>query len=125
MGKVAVVNHGGSQITLSIVKWGGRRLASYWGKKFRLINRFSIALFIPKYEIAVYDGKPKVVFSEKPYIIFYYPNKKLAFQKWDELVGIFTHRGLYAVPDFIRAGHPHEQGVSEFDFEGRMARLFK
>jgi hypothetical protein len=62
---------------------------------------------------------------EKPYIIFYYPNKKLAFEKWDELVGIFTDRGLYAVPDLIRAGHPHEQGVSEFDFEGRMARLFK
>jgi hypothetical protein len=119
MGKVVVVNHGGSQITLSMVKWSVRRLALYWGKKLR------IALFIPKYEIAVYDGGPKVVFSENPYIIFYYPNKKLAFQKWDELVGIFTDRGLYAVPDFIRAGHPHEQGVSEFDLEGRMARLFK
>jgi hypothetical protein len=65
MGKVAVVNHRGSQITLSMVKWSVRRLALYWGKKLRLINRLSIALFIPKYEIAVYDGGPKVVFSEK------------------------------------------------------------
>ena len=56
--------------TLSMVRWRARRLVLFWGKKLRIINRFSIALFVPKYEIAVYDGGPKVVFAEKPYIIF-------------------------------------------------------
>jgi hypothetical protein len=125
MGKIAVVNHDGSEITLSMVRWRARRLVLFWGKKLRIINRFSIALFVPKYEIAVYDGGPKVVFAEKPYIIFYYPNAKIAFQKWEELIPIFESGGLYALSDFIRAGHPREQGVSDIDFEGRMARLFK
>jgi hypothetical protein len=127
MGKIAVVNHGESEITLSMVRWRARRLALFWGKKLGIINRFSIALFIPKYEIAVYDGGPKVVYSEKPYIIFYYPNARVAFQKWDELAAIFKDGGLYAsrLSEFIKAGHPREQGVSDIDFEGRMARLLK
>ena len=122
MGKFAVVNHGSSEITLSMVRWGARRLALYWGKELGLINRYSIAFFIPKYEIAVYDGGPRVVFSEKPYLIFYYPNAEIAFRKWDELIALFE-RGGHGVPDFIRAGHPDEQGVSFIDFECRMARL--
>lgn len=127
MGKVAVVNHGGSEITLSMVRWRARRLALFCGKKLGIINRFSDAPFVPKYEIAVYDGGPKAVFSEKPYIVFYYPNAKVAFQKWDELAAIFKDGGLHTsqLSDFIRAGHPREQGVSDIDFEGRMARLFK
>jgi len=127
MGKFAVVNHGGSEITLSMVRWRARRLALFCGNKLGIINRHSIALFVPKYEIAVYDGGPKVVFSEKPSIIFYYPNEKIAFQKWDELAAIFKDGGLHAsqLSDFIRAGHPREQGVGTIDFEGRVARLFK
>jgi|ERR1700675_4916851 len=127
MGKVAVVNHGGSEITLSMVRWRARRLALFCGKKLGIINRYSIALFVPKYEIAVYDGGRKVVFSEKPYIIFYYPNAKIAFQKWDELVAIFKDGGLYAsqLSDFIRTAHPREQSATLIDFEGRMARQFR
>ena len=127
MGKVAVVSRGDSEITLSMVRWRARRFTLFWGKKLGIVNRFSIALFIPKYEIAVYDGGPKVVFSQKPYIIFYYPTAKIAVQKWEELTVIFKDGGLYAsaLSDFIRSGHPREQGVSDIDFAGQMARLFK
>jgi hypothetical protein len=128
MGKVAVVNHGGSEITLSMVRWRARRLALFWGKKLGIINRFSIALFIPKYEIAVYDGGPKVVFSRKPLYYFYYPNAKIAFQKWDELAAIFAAEGLYGISDFIRAGEPRVQGVllvEEPSFREQIERLCK
>jgi|SRR5271169_5951090 len=126
MGKVAVVNHDGSEITLSMVRWRARRLALFCGKKLGIINRFSIALFIPKYEIAVYNGGAKVVFSQKPAYIFYYPNAAIALQKWDELAVILGKDGLYSIADFIRAGHPREQGfVSNLDYEAEMTRLFK
>jgi len=78
MGKVAVVRHGDAEITLSMVRWRARRVALRWGKKLGVLNRFYIALFIPKYEIALYESDPKAIFSlKKPYIIFYYPNKEL------------------------------------------------
>jgi hypothetical protein len=124
MAKVAVVRYRGSEITLSMVRWRARRLALFLGKKLGLISRFSIALFIPKYEIAIYDG-PKAVFSEKPYIIFYYPTAKIAFQKWAELRAIIAAEGPFGIGDFIRNGEPREQGQSDFDLEGRMARLFQ
>ena len=111
MGKVAVVKHGEDEITLSMVPWRARRLALYLGKKLGLINRFDIALFVPKYEIAVCEGGPNVVFTTKPMCIFYYPNAKIALTKWDELKSILASGGIFGAADFIREGHPREQGV--------------
>jgi hypothetical protein len=129
MGKVTVVNHEGSEITLSMVKWGWpRRLMLSLGKKLRIFNRFSIALFVPKYEIAIYDGGSRVVFSQKPYIMFYYPDAGAASSKWNELATIFERGGLYGdeLQDFIRAGHPREQGVLLIErFHDQIERLFR
>jgi hypothetical protein len=64
MGEVRMASYEGSEITLSMVKWGAvRRLLLSLGKRFRLVNRFSIALFVPRYEIALYEGNPGVVFQ--------------------------------------------------------------
>jgi len=128
MGKFTVVNYHGSEITLSMVRWRARRLALFFGKKLGIINRLSIALFVPKYEIAVYDGGRRAVLSGKPYMIFYFPNAKIAFRKFDELVAIFKRGGLYAdeLPDFIRTGHPREQALSDIGGWGNWAApLFK
>jgi hypothetical protein len=126
MRKVAVLNHGGAEITLSMVRWRARRLALFLGKKLGIINRFSIALFVPKYEIAVYDGGPSAVFSRKPVYIFYYPDAAIALRKWDELSSILTAEGVYGLADFIRGGHPREQGlVSNLDFDAELKRRFK
>jgi hypothetical protein len=127
MGKVAVVRHSEAEITLSMVRWGRvRRLALFWGKKLGIINRFYIALFVPKYEIAVYEGGPKVVFSRKPVYIFYYPDTVTALRKWDELASILAREGLFGTVDFIRTGEPREQGLmSNFNFEERLNRLFQ
>lgn len=86
-------------------------LALFWGKKLGIVNRFSIALFVPKYEIAFYDGGPKVVFSEKPYIIFYYPNAKIAFQKWDELAAIFAAEGALRNCGLHQGGAARARGI--------------
>ena len=111
MGKVTVVKHGADEITLSMVRWRARRLMLYLGKKLGLINRFNIALFIPQYEIAVYEGGPNVVSTKKPMYIFYYPNEEIAFKKFDELASILAHGGIFGTADFIRDGHPREQSV--------------
>lgn len=126
MRKVAVLNHGGAEITLSMVRWRVRRLALFFGKTFGIINRFSIALFVPKYEISVYAGGRSAVFSRKPVYIFYYPNAEIALIKWDELSSILTAEGVYGVADFIRNGHPREQGLmSNLDFGAELKRFFK
>jgi len=110
-----------------MVRWGWvRRLALFWGKKLGIINRFFIAFFIPKSEIAVYEGGPKVVFFQKLLYIFYYPDAVIASRKWDELVSILEREGIFGTADFIKAGEPREQGlVSNLNFEERLNRLFQ
>jgi hypothetical protein len=125
MRKFAVVRHSEDEITLSMVRWGWvRRLALFWGKKLGIINRYFIALFIPKYEIAVYEGG--TVFFQKPLYIFYYPDAVIASKKWDELASILEGEGIFGTADFIRSGDPREQGLfSNLNIEERLNRLFQ
>ena len=89
-------------------------------------KRRVIALFIPTHEIAVYEGGPKVVFSQKPLYIFYYPDAVIASKKWDELASILEREGIFGTADFIRAGDPREQGlISNLNFEEHLNRLFQ
>lgn len=87
MGKIAVVHHGGSKITLSMIRFGlPRRMLLHLARRFRLVDRFRFPLFTPKYEIAIFDGSPKVVFSlRNPHFVFYYPDANTASRKWGEL----------------------------------------
>lgn len=113
VGKVAVVAFEGSEFTLSMVKWGViRRTALFLGKKFRLINQFTIALFVPRYEIAIFEGSPKAMFHKRPDIIFYYPDKDIAVAKLEELTELVRQGGSFGGPvmDFLRNGVPRQQG---------------
>jgi len=68
-------------------------------------------LFVPQYEIAIYDGPEKVVLSKKPTFLFYYLAEDIALNKWDELIAIIEKHGLYGLSDFIRMGDPQKQRV--------------
>jgi hypothetical protein len=62
------------------------------------------ALFIPKYEIAVYEGAAPVVFSKAPEMVFYYPDKAAALLRLGDLESAIVEGGLDGAPtlDFIR-----------------------
>ena len=107
MRKLDTVTHQGSKLTLSMIKWGVLRRAA-----LARIGQGagSPALFIPRYEIAIYEGSQSVVFSQRPTMLFYYPDEETALEKWDELVGIVKVGGLYAISEFIRNGDPRKQG---------------
>lgn len=114
MGDVRIASYEGSEITLSMVKWGAvRRSLLFLAKRFRLVNRFSIALFVPRYEIALYEGNPRVVFSKRLFIIFYYPDQAIARTKLEELVTLVEQGGLLGKPlqEFLRNAAPREQGA--------------
>jgi hypothetical protein len=113
MGKLATVTHEGSEITLSMVKWGvlRRTMLSFTRPNIARLGVGWPTSFIPQYEIAIYGGSPKVVFSKQPTFIFYYPDKETALEKWDELVAIIKQGGLYGTGEFIRDGDPKKQGV--------------
>ena len=114
MGEIRIASYEGSEITLSMVKWGAiRRSLLYLGKRFRFVNRFSVALFVPRYEIALYKGNPRVVFSKRPSIVFYYPDKAIALAKLEELVTIVQQGGILGKPlqEFLRNGAPREQSA--------------
>lgn len=121
MGKVAVLKHAGDEITLSMVKWRVRRPLLSLGKKLGLINRFYIALFVPKYEIAIFKGAKTWVLLSKPTDIFYYPDADIAHRKWGELKSILTADGIYGLADFIGDASSAEQGhVSNLDFHAEL-----
>ena len=113
MGKLATVAHEGSEITLSMIKWGAlRRMLN---SRSTIFGAVAPTPFIPQYEIAIYDGSSKAIFSKKPIFIFFYPDKETALEKWDELVEIIEQGGLYGkTEEFIRDGDPRKQGVYIF-----------
>lgn len=115
MGKVAVVDHAGSEITLSMIRFGfPRRMLLRFAKRYRLVDRFRFPLFIPKYEIAIFDGGRKAVFSlRQPHLVFYYPDANAASRKWNQLTAAVEQGGLHGkeIIQFIRDGQPCEQGV--------------
>jgi TPR repeat protein len=110
MGEVTTVTHEGTEITLSMIKWGTlRRMAASGMMK---LGPEAPAKFVPQYEIAIYKGSPKAVFSSKPIFVFYYPDGEVAFAKWSELVAKLKSGGLYGqqMQAFIRDGNPETQG---------------
>ena len=113
MGELATVAYEGSEITLSMVKWGVlRRTMLAWMHPIN--TRLGVETpcqFIPQFEIAIYDGSPQVVFSKQPTFVFYYPDKETALGKWGELLALIKHGGLYGTREFIRDGDPRKQGV--------------
>lgn len=115
MGKIAVIDHAGTKITLSMIKFGlPRRILLSIARKFQMVDPYRFPAFIPRYEIAVFNGGPKVVFSlSTPDVVFYYPDEDTATRKWTELSVAIQQDGLFgkAVDHFIRYAHPHEQGV--------------
>jgi hypothetical protein len=124
MGELSVVNFEGSNITLSMIKWGIMRRHDGVKKGFM---RVTGALFIPEYEIAVYDGEPTLDINKlaQPALIFYYPNKPIALRKFDELRNAVARGGLFGRPirDFISSARPQEQHTAPL--EASFARYTK
>lgn len=114
MGRLETVTHEGSEITMSMIKWGvlRRTMLSLMHRGSARPSVGAPCQFVPQYEIAIYDGSPKVVFSKQPTFIFYYPDRETALEKWDELGAIIRTGGLYGTTgEFIRDGNPRKQGV--------------
>jgi hypothetical protein len=80
-------------------------------------------LFIPKYEIAVYEGAPEVVYSNAPEFVFYYPDKAAALLRLGDLESAIVEGGLDGAPmrDFIWDANPErcegKAGIVELSSE--------
>jgi hypothetical protein len=114
MDKVAFVIFEGSEITLGMAKWSAlRRAALFFGMRLGLLSRLSPTLFVPAYEIGIYDCGPNRAFSKQPYLAFYFANEKIAQRKFQELSALLQERGLHSEPlsVFIENGNPSEQGL--------------
>jgi hypothetical protein len=125
MGKLAVIDHRGRKTTLSMVKFGlSKRILLRLAKKFRIVNRYELALFVPKYEIAVFDSDS--VFARIPHLIFYYPDADTATRKWLQLSAVVEQGGLHGkeMVQFVRDGNPHEQGFSSVGLDRALANFF-
>jgi hypothetical protein len=102
MGKVAkITTSEGSVVTLSMIKWGMLRRGAARALPGQLPTQF-----IPRYEIAIYDGKVGL----KPYLTVFYADEETALKGWDELpkmIGIFSLSGLHL---FLR-GDPQKEAA--------------
>jgi hypothetical protein len=128
MGRVVVVDHAGTKITLSMTRFRlPRRMLLRLVARFRMFDATTIKfpVFIPKYEIAVFDGPPKVFSLRTPDLVFYYPDADIATRKWAELAAAVQQGGLLgeALDHFITYANPREQGVRHPALERYFAKL--
>ena len=111
MGKLAAVTFEEKTFTLSMVRWGFLR--RYKSNKQRFMS-LTGASFIPKYEIAVYDGKPSVISKLGfPEAVFYYPDKQLALENFHDLRAAIAEGGIFGerFRRSISAAEPQKQHV--------------
>ena len=125
MGKLVRIEHQGSVVTMSMVKWGVIRRNAAGLLPHQPFN------FTPRCETAIYDGPTTL--SGNPYCTFYYCDQETAHAEWDLLaaslkaVGLektVKDRQLYSDPEkvglynnrtgcFVRVGCPDVVGVSQ------------
>jgi tetratricopeptide (TPR) repeat protein len=77
----------GSVATLSMIRWGMLRRGLARVMPWLLLTRF-----IPRYEIAIYDGRVGL----KPYLTIFYVDQETALKGWNELARIIESFGLMA-----------------------------
>jgi hypothetical protein len=107
-GKVRVVQWNGFDFTLSLIRWG--ILRRYRARRGKITFFDTGALFIPKYEIAVYKGDPPFDINT-PEMVFYYPDKAAALLRLGDLEAAISEGGLDGAPlrDFIQDANPKRQ----------------
>lgn len=102
MGKVAkITTNDGSLVTLSMIKWGMLRRGAARALPGPLPTRF-----IPRYEIAVFDGG----ISLKPYLTVFYADEEAALRGWDEFAKIIGKFGLDGLQVFS-GGDPRKEAL--------------
>jgi hypothetical protein len=108
MGKFVQVRFDEKPFALSMIGWGFLR--RYKSNK-RGFMRLTGASFIPRYEIAVYDGAPSLSYFAE--VVFYYPDKASALQKFDELKAAIAGGGIFGQQfrKVISGAGPHKQHV--------------
>ena len=103
MGKVArITADDGSPVTLSMIKWGVLRRGAV-----RALPGSRPTQFIPRYEIAVYNGGVGL----KPYLTVFYADEETAIKGWDELAKIIGNFGLIGLQVFSRWGDPQKEAA--------------
>jgi hypothetical protein len=90
MGELAKITHNGTDITVSMIKWGVLRRTAL--SLMMKCGQRAPTRFVPKYETAVVKGS---FFTSKPIYVFYYPNRQVAYKKWSELTANLKSGGLY------------------------------
>jgi hypothetical protein len=112
-GKLRVVQWNGFDFTLSLIRWG--ILRRYRARRGKITFFDTGALFIPKYEIAVYEGAPAVVYSEAPEMVFYYPDKASALVRLGDLESAIANRPIGATTRQLSGECRIEQVEAVFD----------
>ncbi len=101
MGKVATITtNEGSVVTLSMIKWGVLRR----GGLRALPATARQTQFIPRYEVAVYNGSGGL--GLKPNLTVFYADEETALKGWDELAKITEGFGLIGLQMFSGAADP-------------------
>lgn len=78
---------------MSLIRWG--ILRRYRARRGEITFFDTGALFIPKFEIAVYVRAPPVVYSEAPEMVFYYPDKAAALLRFGDLESAIVKAALW------------------------------
>ena len=79
-GRTATISHDSKVYTLSLVKWG------FFRKRTAKITKASPFMFIPSYDLAIYDGKAGGINYNNPCFLFHFDDRKMAVSrmKWAE-----------------------------------------
>lgn len=102
MGKVAkITTSDGSVFTLSMIKWGVLRRTYFQA----LPATARLTRFIPRYEIAIYDGRVGL----KPYLTILYADEETANKGWDELPKSIKKFGLGGLQVISQLDNPTKE----------------
>lgn len=105
MGIIAKISHESNEYTLSLVKWGFIR------KVMAKIFKASPFMFIPSYELAIYERKESGLKYNNPCFVFHFSDKEMATSRMNWAKELIESGGMASLIEHLHNLDPKREGI--------------
>ncbi len=105
MGITANISYDSNDYTLSLVKWGFVR------KVMAKLFKASPFMFIPSYELVIYERNEGAIKYNNPCFVFHFADKEIAASRMNWAKELIESKGMESFIEHLRNFDPRREGI--------------